>query len=75
MVTNKQIAVQANARVEEIRLALRDHPECWIDVTGMNGVAERWLRAFAGGQIKQPPANRFLAIERFLSDRRLVTRR
>jgi hypothetical protein len=75
MVTTKQIAVQANARVEEIRLALRDHPECWAEISGMNGIAERWLRAFSGAHIKQPPANRFLSIERFLSDRRLVTRR
>lgn len=75
MVTNKQVAQSASARVEEVRLAVRDHPEIWADMVGMNGVAERWLRAFSNGQIKQPPASRFLAIERFLSDRRFITRR
>jgi hypothetical protein len=75
MVTNKQVAQQASARVEEVRLALRDHPECWSDMDGMAGIAERWLRAFSNGQILQPPAIRFLAIERFLSDRRIITRR
>jgi len=75
MLTNKHIAQKAQARVEEIRIALREAPERWVALIGMNGIRERWLRAFAFGQIKQPPANRFLAIERWLIENRIISRR
>ena len=75
MLTNKHMAQKAEARVEEVRLAVRALPDRWAALSGMNGVEERWLRAFASGQIKQPPANRFLAIERWLVENRLISRR
>jgi hypothetical protein len=72
---NKTMAERASSRVEEVRLALREHADLWDAMVGMNGIETRWIRAFATGQINQPPANRFLALERFLMDRRLLTRR
>jgi hypothetical protein len=75
MLTNKHIAHKALARVEEVRIAVRDNPDRWPAMQGMNGVQERWLRAFASGQIKQPPASRFLAIERWMIENRVITRR
>ena len=75
MLLNKHIVQKASARVEEVRLAVRASPDSWSGVVGMHGIQERWLRAFASGQIKQPPANRFLAIERWLVERRVISRR
>jgi hypothetical protein len=75
MLLNKHIVQKAAARVEEVRLAVRADPDSWAGLAGMHGIQERWLRAFASGQIKQPPANRFLAIERWLMERRVISRR
>jgi hypothetical protein len=72
---NKAIAQKAGARVEEVREIVRAAREQWNDMAGMNGINVRWLRAFANGQIKQPPAERFLALERWLTEQRLLTRR
>jgi len=72
---NRHIAAKAAARVEEVRRAIEANKELWPEMCGMNGTNERWLRAFVEKQFRQPPADRFLSIERWLADRRLITRR
>jgi hypothetical protein len=72
---NRHIAAKAAARVEEVRRAIEANKERWPEMCGMNGTNERWLRAFVEKQFKQPPADRFLSIERWLVENRLVTKR
>jgi hypothetical protein len=63
---NKLIATKSANRMEEVRRTLRRNPEHWPKMAGMNGTNPRWLRAFARGQIRRPPADRFLSVELWL---------
>lgn len=72
---NKLIASKSSIRLEEVRRAIKAHPDTWERMAGLNGVNKRWLRAFASGQITRPPADRFMSIERWLVLNRLLHNR
>lgn len=72
---NRHIAAKASARVEEVRRAVCDNRDVWPQLRGMNGINDRWLRAFCEKALSQPPADRFLALERWLAENKLITKR
>lgn len=74
-VDKQLIAQRALTRVEEVRKAAGLHRDRWPEIVGMNGIGERWLRAFSAGQIAAPPAQRFLALERWLVANALLHQR
>lgn len=66
----RAIAKAAQERVGAVRGQLDRRRDVWPDLDGLLGINKRWLRAFASGQIKNPPADRFMAVEAMLGSLR-----
>lgn len=66
----RDVARKAVSRVNAARGLVVEHRERWPELNGLLGINKRWLRAFASGQIQQPTAARFLAIESYLGNGR-----
>jgi hypothetical protein len=64
----RDVARKALSRVNAARDLVVENRERWPELQGLLGINKRWLRAFASGQIAQPPAARFLAIESCLGN-------
>lgn len=58
----RAIARAAKAKVDAIRSQVDEHRDLWPGMDGLLGINKRWLRAFASGQIQNPPADRFVAV-------------
>ena len=69
--------MRASTRVEQVRRILGECRDLWEEIAAKQpaGINERWLRAFARGQIISPPAQRFIVVERFLVDSRKLPER
>ncbi len=64
----RDVARKVVSRVNAARGLVVANRERWPELQGCLGINKRWLRAFASGQIQQPPADRFLAIESCLDE-------
>ncbi len=73
----EKMAMRASTRVEQVRRTLGECRDLWSEIAAKNpaGINERWLRAFARGQIISPPAQRFMVIERYLVELRKLPAR
>ena len=66
----RQVAKDAVSRVNAARDLVVAYRERWSELEGVLGINKRWLRALASGQIQRPPADRFLAIESLLGEKK-----
>lgn len=62
----KAIARRAKEKVAAVRVEVDRRRDLWPDLDGLLGINKRWLRAFASGQIQNPPADRFMAVVAYL---------
>jgi hypothetical protein len=58
----KAISRVALDDVEAVRRSIHQRRELWEVLCRMPDVNRRWLRAFATGQIRQPPAGKYMAL-------------
>jgi hypothetical protein len=62
----RTIARDAKAKVDTLRSQVDKRRDLWPGMNGLLGINKRWLRAFASGQIQNPPADRFVAVEAYI---------
>jgi hypothetical protein len=72
MIAKQTIEKQVDREIERVRSAVAKNRGSWPALVGIQGINERWLRAFMSGQIKRPPAHRFLAMRIVLHTMRVI---